>query len=60
MSETRPHFSGAPGKINYKEKFTVTVSNPGKASKFKGNLWITIYRQSRADLGISLHPSSWI
>jgi hypothetical protein len=33
----RPSFTGTPQKVNYGQVFTVTVSNPGKATTFKGN-----------------------
>jgi hypothetical protein len=34
----RPSYRGTLQMINYGQKFTLTVSNPGKATTFKGYL----------------------
>jgi len=45
----RPSFTGTPGKVNYAQVFTVTVSNPGKATTFKAAIM---------DLGFHTHAVS--
>jgi len=51
----RPSYTGMPQMINYGQNFTLTVSNPGNAATFKGNLGTLIsQRQSGTDRCISL------
>lgn len=49
MFTARPKFTGAPAKLNYGQKFTVSVSNPGNLVSFKAVLM---------DLGFHTHAVS--